>query len=109
MHNTRSHAPVKDVLSAAGVQLGLYPEATPHTSFYDNEEQWMKDRDTELKRIQARKGMRRGYIGEYRDSESSDLDGCLDVWPIPHERGVVRELGYIKERPDYSEPDYDRV
>ena len=70
MHNTRSHATIREVLSAAGVQENLFPGTTPHTSF-DNEEEWMKDRETELKRIQARKGMRRGFIGEHQHSGSS--------------------------------------
>ena len=105
MHNTRSHASVRDVLSAAGVQTDLYPEAAPHT-FYDNEEQWMKDRETELKRIQARKGMRRGFMAEYQDTESSDVDhGSLYDWSIRHQEGIARELAYIKERPENPEKD----
>jgi hypothetical protein len=104
MHNTRSHTPVKEVLSAAGVQVDRYRGTTPQT-FYDNEEQWMKDREVELKRIQTRKGRRRGFIlGEHRDSGSSDLDrDSVDVGPVPYQ--VARELGYIKESPNGSETD----
>lgn len=48
MFNTASHAPIREVIKAAGVDLDV--------SFTN----WAKTREEELERIRQRKGLRRG-------------------------------------------------
>lgn len=65
MKNTRGHAPIAEVLGAAGVPTFIPREARSH----DDEERWMTRRDKSLERMQTKREKRRCTESEWCDVE----------------------------------------
>jgi len=77
MHNTASHAPVREVVRAAGVDLTASPGTCIKQEHYQQLDEWMMARSLELERIRYRKVRRRGLLD---DAESADE---TDHWAEP--------------------------
>lgn len=75
MHTTRSHAPVRDLLEHAGVDMNLIPKDTQHLVDVREEERWKMERERKMREIRNAKFARRGYISWTDECTSSDLTG----------------------------------
>lgn len=98
MTTTRSHAPIRQVVAEAGVDLTYYEAgASPppiHRDSYDfgeGQRDWRDDREDELARIRELKQLRRGFT----DAEELEVDprymGELVIVDADEERDVYAQ------------------
>lgn len=87
MYNTASHAPIKEILKAAGVDLSV-PIAL------DSGTDWARVREEELERIRQKKGHRRGHPTPLADnanqSDQTSISERLESVDITHIRELLR-------------------
>lgn len=95
MTTTRSHAPIRQVVAEAGVDLTYYEAgASPppiHRESYDfgeGQRDWRDDREDELARIRELKQLRRGFA----DAEELEMDARLTGEPILVEADDERDV-----------------
>ncbi|KAI0072759.1 hypothetical protein K474DRAFT_1604503 [Panus rudis PR-1116 ss-1] len=97
MKNTRSHAPITDVLHAAGVRSSHYYtrrgiNTARSMHHIEDEDQWMRERDRDLARMRNKKEMRRAgsrnanYCGPDADCDQvlydTDASDSLGSWRL---------------------------
>lgn len=106
MRNTRNHAPILHILSAAGVRsIPFGPDGASRSALYpEDEEAWMEDRRRSMARIRARREKRRE-----RPRASTQEQFCDEECQPPYESdagsGSVSGCWGSGAR----EPDGDRV
>jgi hypothetical protein len=81
MHTTKSHAPVKELLKRAGVDMNPIPSNIRHLVDACEEERWMMQREKKMREIRNAKLARRGYLSWTDDCTASELTGesCCDI------------------------------
>lgn len=75
MHTTKSHAPVRELLERAGVDMNPIPKDIRHLVDAREEERWMMERERKMREIRNAKFARRGYFGWTDECKGSDLTG----------------------------------
>ena len=75
MHTTKSHAPVRELLERAGVDMNPIPKDIRHLVDAREEERWMIERERKMREIRNAKFARRGYFGWTDECSNSDLTG----------------------------------
>ena len=76
MHNTRSHAPIKEVVSQAGVDFNPSPPESRIHFMIEEENRWMQQRELDLRNLRHLRAMRR-YSHLLDNESSSDVHvGC---------------------------------
>jgi hypothetical protein len=75
MHTTRSHAPVRELLERAGVDMNPIPKEIRHLVDAREEERWMMERERKMGEIRNARLARRGYISWAGDCTALGLTG----------------------------------
>lgn len=102
MTTTRSHAPIVDVLAAAGIRtIPLSPHSQPPSHSrsrlsHEDEDAWMDARRHSLKRIRVKREKRRDAYGRQNAHEEPVMEGDEG------EEEDVQELGYDSDSGDGS-------
>lgn len=102
MTTTRSHAPIVEVLAAAGIRtipLSPHSQPTSHSRSrpsHEDEDAWMDARRHSLKRIRVKREKRRDAYGRQNGHEEPVMEG------EEGEEEDVQELGYESDSGDGS-------
>lgn len=75
MHTTKSHAPVRELLMRAGVDMNPIPKEIRHLVDAREEEKWMMERERKMREIRNARLARRGYLSWTDECTGSDLTG----------------------------------
>ena len=75
MHTTKSHAPVRDLLERAGVDMNPIPKDIRHLVDAREEERWMMEREKKMGEIRKARFARRGYFSWTDECKGSDSTG----------------------------------
>lgn len=75
MHTTKSHAPVRELLVRAGVDMNPIPKEIRHLVDAREEEKWMMERERKMREIRNARLARRGYLSWTDECTGSDSTG----------------------------------